>query len=106
MYVIGSEFHTTTYKTKHASLVLLSIPLILSAFTHLFNPVGFPPLHPDEGQYMRRAMQVLKGMGPQESVITYPYPYDHPYFGQLFLASIFKIIGYPNSFVNTSAKTD
>ena len=36
---------------------------------------------------MRRAMQVLKGMGPQESVRTYPYPYDHPYFGQLFLAA-------------------
>ena len=27
--------------------------------------MGFPPLHPDEGHYMRRAMQVLKGMGPQ-----------------------------------------
>jgi hypothetical protein len=36
---------------------------------------------------MRRAMQVLKGMGPQESTKTYPYPYDHPYFGQLFLAA-------------------
>jgi hypothetical protein len=36
-------------------------------------------------------MQVLKGMGPQDP----SYPYDHPYFGQLFLATILKLIGYP-----------
>lgn len=41
---------------------------------------------------MRRAMHVLDGLGPQES-----YLHDHPYFGQLFMAGIFKIIGYPNS---------
>jgi hypothetical protein len=29
--------HTTYYKINHRSIVLLSIPLILSAFTHLFN---------------------------------------------------------------------
>jgi hypothetical protein len=44
---------------------------------------------------MRRAMQVLKGMGPQESTKTYPYPYDHPYFGQLFLAAALGMIDYP-----------
>ena len=44
---------------------------------------------------MRRAMQVLKGMGPQESVRTYPHPYDHPYFGQLFLAAALGAVGYP-----------
>src|SRR5438093_215378 len=42
---------------------------------------------------MRRAMNVLAGLSPQEAG-TY---YDHPYFGQLFLAGIFKIIGYPSS---------
>src|SRR5215204_7344066 len=45
---------------------------------------------------MRRAMQVIEGQGPQESNNTYFYPYDHPYFGQLFLAGILKIIGYPD----------
>ena len=45
---------------------------------------------------MRRAMQVMEGQGPQESNSTYFYPYDHPYFGQLFLAGILKIIGYPD----------
>jgi hypothetical protein len=72
---------------------LLAIPLILSAFTHLWNPIGFPNLYFDEGIYMRRAIHILEGQGPQEESTFY----DHPYFGQLFLASIFKIIGYPDS---------
>jgi len=53
--------------------------------------VVFPDLSYDEGVYMRRALHVLAGLGPQESQ-TY---YDHPFFGQLFLSVIFKIIGYP-----------
>ena len=65
--------------------------MILSAFTHLWNPVGFPSMYGDEGHYTRRALHVLEGLGPQESTSRY----DHPYFGQIFLASIFKLIGYP-----------
>ena len=41
---------------------------------------------------MRRAMHVLEGFGPQES-----YFYDHPFFGQVFLAATLAIIGYPDS---------
>jgi hypothetical protein len=69
------------------------MPGIITAFTHLWNPLGFPygPSN-DEGIYLRRAMHVLIGQGPQESLL-----YDHPYFAQLFLASIFKVIGYPDS---------
>jgi Dolichyl-phosphate-mannose-protein mannosyltransferase len=55
--------------------------------------VGFPDLFYDEGVYLRRAMHVLEGQGPEESG-TY---FDHPHFGQIFLASIFKIMGYPDS---------
>ena len=72
---------------------LLVIPLALSAFTHLWNPIGFPNLYFDEGIYMRRAIHTIEGQGPQEELTFY----DHPYFGQLFLAGIFKIIGYPDS---------
>ena len=79
---------------RHYLLVI--IPLVLSAFTHLWNPIGFPHVDQDERHYMRRAMQVLQGFGPQESMDTYYFPYDHPYFGQLFLAGVFKIIGYPD----------
>jgi hypothetical protein len=72
------------------SLVL--IPLALSAYTHLWNPVGFPNLFYDEGVYMRRAMHVMEGLGPQEA-----YYYDHPFFGQIFLGAMLTIIGYPES---------
>jgi 4-amino-4-deoxy-L-arabinose transferase-like glycosyltransferase len=82
---------------NHKTILIIAVVLALSAFTHLWNPVGFPALHVDEGHYMRRAMQVLEGLGPQESTSTYYFAYDHPYFGQLFLAAVFKIIGYPDS---------
>jgi hypothetical protein len=83
----------TAKRLGNRSIPLLAIPLILSAFTHLWNPIGFPygPSN-DEGIYIRRAMHVLTGQGPQESRL-----YDHPYFSQLFLAGIFKIIDYPDS---------
>ncbi len=71
--------------------LLLAI-LVIAGFTHLWNAVGFPDIFFDEGVYMRRAMHVLSGQGPQEA-----YFYDHPYFGQIFLASILGLTGFPNS---------
>lgn len=68
------------------------IPLSLSAYIHIWNPIGFPSLFYDEGVYLGRAMHVALGQGPQE---TSGY-YDHPYFGQLFLAGALKLIGYPH----------
>jgi Dolichyl-phosphate-mannose-protein mannosyltransferase len=76
--------------------LLLFIPLSLAAFTHLWNPIGFPHPDFDEGIYMRRALHVLSGQGPQEIIGSFSL-YDHPYFGQLFLASALSLIGYPNS---------
>lgn len=47
---------------------------------------------------MRRAMLVIEGMGPQESAASgYPRTYDHPYFGQIFLAGVLRLIGYPDT---------
>ena len=92
--------HLFGYFEKKRSILyvfLLLIILVASAFTHLWNPVGFPTIHVDEGHYMRRAMQVLQGLGPQESRITYDYLYDHPYFGQLFLAGALSLVNYPDS---------
>jgi hypothetical protein len=74
------------------SMSLVLIPLALSAYTHLWNPVGFPNLFYDEGVYMRRAMHVMEGLGPQEA-----YYYDHPFFGQIILGGMLTIIGYPES---------
>ena len=44
-------------------------------------------------------MVVLNGHGPQDPY----YPYDHPYFGQIFLAGVFAMIGYPSSLDNSSS---
>ncbi|MGA9150680.1 MAG: hypothetical protein WBZ36_08880 [Candidatus Nitrosopolaris sp.] len=74
------------------SIFFIITPLVLTAYTHLWNPIGFPSFHVDEGIYISRGMHLLKGLGIQEL----PF-YDHPYFGQIFLAGIFWIIGFPNS---------
>lgn len=84
-------------------VVLISVPLILSLFTHLFNPIGFPCNFYDEGVYLRRALYVLDNGNPQDPSSRFDHgqsstsSYDHPYFGPLLLAGIFKIIGYPSS---------
>ena len=92
-----------TRSSKHFfSITSLAIPLILSAFTHLWNPIGFPAIWVVEGQYMDRTMHLLEGLGLHGTSSISPHPYDHPYFGQIFLATIFKIIGYPN-FLNPTA---
>jgi hypothetical protein len=75
------------------SIPTVVIPLVLTAYTHLLNPIGFPPGPVnDENIYIRRAMHVLNGLGVQEWEL-----FDHPYFAQIFLAGIFFMIGYPGS---------
>jgi Dolichyl-phosphate-mannose-protein mannosyltransferase len=77
---------------NYKSFIFLALPLALSAFTHIWNAVGFPDQAPDDGTYIRRALRVTAGLGPQQDTF-----YDHPYFGQIFLGTIFTIIGYPDS---------
>ncbi|HXW11655.1 MAG TPA: discoidin domain-containing protein [Nitrososphaeraceae archaeon] len=84
---------TFTKIVSNKTIFPLIIPLILSGFIHVWNPIGFPPIGADEGVYMRRSLHILAGLGPQELKIGY---YDHPYFGQLFLAGIFSMIQYPD----------
>jgi hypothetical protein len=86
-------------------LIIILIPIFLSAYTHLWNPLGFPSIHIDEAHYMRRAMLVIQGMGPQESAASgYPRTYDHPYFGQLFLGGVLGLIGYPDTVKSDSVQ--
>ena len=89
------------------SFVLVSI-MLLSAFTHLWNPIGFPGLHPDEGHYMRKAMNLqeewdLTDSTKTDNLASYR-PYAHPYFGQLFLAGALGVIDYP-ALLNPSSNT-
>jgi Dolichyl-phosphate-mannose-protein mannosyltransferase len=82
-------------KVRFKYIVLLALPLALSAFTHIWNSVEFPGIHTDEGHYVRRGIHVSEGLGAHEPSSRY----DHPYFGWLFLGDIFSIIGYPNSLI-------
>jgi len=77
---------------RWTALIVL-IPIALSAYTHLWNAGGFPDIFYDEGAYLRRAMNILYYLEPQESE-TY---YDHPYFGQILLAGLFAVSGFPDS---------
>jgi Dolichyl-phosphate-mannose-protein mannosyltransferase len=86
-------------KYHNRPVFLVVIPLILSSFTHLWNPIGFPAVWVVEGQYMQRSMSVLDGFNLEESKDINPRPYDHPFFGQIFLAGVFAMIGYPEVFV-------
>jgi len=70
-------------------LFFLLIPLLLSGFIHLWNPVGYPDIFFDEGVYMRRAVNLLDTGNPQEGNV-----YDHPYFGQIAIASILAMTQY------------
>ena len=83
------SYYLKAFQSRKSLFIFL--PLALSSYTHLWNVVGFPDIFYDEGVYIRRAMHVLEGLGPQESEIYY----DHPFFSQLFLAGIFKLINFP-----------
>ena len=76
---------------KTHGLVLAAI-LVLSAWVHLWNPVGFPDLFFDEGIYMRRAVAMIQTGSPHEM-----YFYDHPYMGQIVLAGFMKLAGFPGT---------
>ncbi len=76
------------------------VPIVLSCVVHLYNPSGFPGIHPDESDYIRKSMHVLAGLGPQENssdpIAINNQPYTHPHFGQFFLAALLGSLGYPN----------
>jgi Ca2+/Na+ antiporter len=92
-------------QSSRIAIIYIIIPLTLSAFIHIWNPAGFPGIDQDEGHYMRRAMEVQQGLGPQETKAIFFYPYDHPYFGQIFLASVLSLINYPSS-IHPSVNSD
>lgn len=79
---------TSLYKNKYYLIILI---ISTTFFTHLFNPIGFPSVHVDEGIYMYRAMHLLT-FGNLEWNTSF---YDHPYFGPIILASLLYIINYP-----------
>jgi hypothetical protein len=51
---------------------------------------------------MQRAMQVLEGEGLHEPTSIFAHFYDHPFFGQLFLAGMLAVTDYPPDTSTTS----
>ena len=102
LYLNLIDIKLTGGNVAHSRIFFIAIPLVLAAFTHLWNPIGFPSIYIDEHAYMQRSMIVLDGYGPRDK----SFQYDHPYFGQLFFAGIFKLIGYPDSLVHSVAQGD
>lgn len=72
-------------------LFFLLIPLLLSGFIHLWNPVGYPDIFYDEGIYMHHALNFLHSGNVQEGEF-----YDHPYFGTIAISSVLAITNYPD----------
>jgi len=70
------------------------LALILAGFTHLWNPIGFPVPNEDESIYLGRAVNFLNTLEVTDNSIGY----DHPYFGQIFLAAFLGITGYQDFF--------
>ncbi|NOJ29254.1 MAG: hypothetical protein DA328_03700 [Nitrososphaeraceae archaeon] len=83
--------------------VILLCIILTSTFTHLWNVIEFPSFHSDEGVYIRRALYILTGNGLHDPASSFDHSqestssFDHPFFGQIFLSGIFKLIGYPYS---------
>ena len=79
---------TSLYESKYCIFIFI---ISITTFTHLFNPIGFPSVHVDEGIYMYRAMHLLT-FGNLEWNTSF---YDHPYFGPIILAGVLYIINFP-----------
>lgn len=88
---------------RSSPVLFIALPLILSAYTHLWNPIGFPAVWVVEGQYMQRAIQVLEGEGLHEPRNIFAHFYDHPFFGQIFLAGMLAATDYPSSPTKSSS---
>jgi 4-amino-4-deoxy-L-arabinose transferase-like glycosyltransferase len=81
------------------SNLFIIILIGLAAFTHLWNPIGFPYPEFDEGIYMGRGLYLLTYQDFDDPIFIN----DHPYFGNLFMAGLFKLANFvePN-LLNTS----
>ena len=77
-------------------LVLLLGILVISGITHLVNPVGFPDLFYDEGVYIGRALHFLNSGSAQDGDF-----HGHPWFGQVFLGTLFALSGFPESLADS-----
>ena len=79
-------------------LFLLAVIIALSAYTHMWNPAGFPTLQGDETIYVKRGEGILNHEVLHGS-------HDHPFFGQMVLAGFMHVSGYQDLLDDPSTDT-
>ena len=94
-------YNTNLKNGINQSNILLLVTLVLSIFTYLWHPLEYPTIGYTDGTSMRRAMHFLTGHGLQDP----DYAYDHPFFAQIFLGGVLRMMDYPNS-VHPTAQGD
>ena len=64
----SNGMNITLYKknSRIDAILLMAIPLLISAFTHLWNPVGFPGVQYDEARYIESGVRFIEGSGSQD----------------------------------------
>jgi endo-1,4-beta-D-glucanase Y/4-amino-4-deoxy-L-arabinose transferase-like glycosyltransferase len=85
---------------KHATVIILTLVLLVSGFSHGYNMRNYPYYESDEGTYTSQAWSILtKG-----ELAPYTYWYDHPPLGWITLALWAKIL--PNDFFTFGTSID
>ena len=98
MLSLGRTALRTGRMSRHGSLLLLVTILALSAYTHLWNPAGFPPWHGDESSYIMRALDAM-----DHKILSDIH--DHPFLGWTILAGFMHVTGYPDSVTSGDASS-
>lgn len=75
----------------HLAWVALGLIVFASAWAHLAHAAVFHDVLMDEGIYINRAINILQGQALQNP----PGWYAHPFFGWVFMAVVFRLVGYP-----------
>ena len=90
-----ASFPVTRRSSGKRPLLLLVVIIALSAYTHTWNPAGFPVFHADETTYIKRGAGILNNEILHKG-------YDHPFFSQIVVAGFMHVTGYQNLFDDPS----
>ncbi len=94
MLGLGRVVFLTGCLSGRGPLLLLVAILALSAYTHLWNPAGFPPWKGDESAYIDRAFDAMN-----HEILSHMH--DHPFLGWTIVGGFMHATGYPDSFVTS-----
>ena len=82
-----ASFPVTWRSSGKGPLFLLVMIIALSAYTHTWNPAGFPVFHVDESRYITHGVDIMNNELPHGK-------YDHPFFGKIVIGGFMYVAGY------------